>query len=696
MGRQREGGGSKEKPGKCVDIEARTAQRLRETGTGVGLIDWVFNAPNLVKDCMDEIEPESEPLQHMLEALYSAAQVLDKENWQRFQEMITERVHVTDQEVYGSLFAKHEPSWRPTLFTPKTKTGVVCVWLHLGTEPPSAALVDLLGKLGWFGVCVGPTAIPPGNEDTIEHVFLDPGHDRDREAYLGIMNADKDGKVPKPKEFPLIFLNTVFNVTDPEPDSDEEIGEHWWDEVQKKDDEREEIGEDAEDATRKKVAQKKDHLVLSANEQAIKSSSGSGYGVLGITKVPGVRRRLRSLNTTLSVALARLKDTGTLAIMWPGLPCHPVMFFLTAYLRNLFMRVHVIAPEGIKTFETYILCAGFMKDKSNDPTPGEGGSAIKSFFGCAYRRPALDDVLLWTLTAKAEWEEAFFGIGGRSKSKTYDELWEAMAVKYKALAVELDVDVTKASKRQRKEKKDGGAAKGKAKAGPKGKAAPKAGGKQGALPAVAKTKSSASSKKEEVSAAQTPSQSQAPSRRPSALAGLSEDGPSPPQRAQLGQKKLSGDASSAGEPPVQQDAVQGTVQENSMNSESAATGNLSATGDLDDTTGAFSATGGSVPGWLSQQSAATPSPPRRKPFRLTRSVPTLACSLGASPGSLGMTRNAPDRTVFASAHDFMNLGNLIAEKKVRRWHRKRDELGPSLSQDGLPRSASPLNDSIHL
>merc|ERR1740120_372238 len=120
----------------------------------------------------------------MLESVYSAAQVLSDDNWKRFREMITERIHAQDHEVHGAFFARCENSWRSMLTTPKS--GTTCVFLHVGTEPMSFPLTDLLTKLGWYGVAVGPVPPLKGNEDLIEYHKLDPSHDKDREAFKAL------------------------------------------------------------------------------------------------------------------------------------------------------------------------------------------------------------------------------------------------------------------------------------------------------------------------------------------------------------------------------------------------------------------------------------------------------------------------------------------------------------------------------
>jgi len=220
-GDERHEGKGKRGEKKTIDVASRAKLRLEASLTGIGLKDWFMNASMLVKDCMDEIEPESASMRTMLDSVYSAAQVLSNENWKRFNEVVWDRIHCQDHEVHGALFAKVEPSWRSMLTTPRG--GTTCVFLHLGTEPPSVPLCDLLTKLGWFGVSVCPMKMEPGYEDLIEHHQLDPSHDKDRDEFVA-MTSKAGGKMPRPAQFMLAFVNTVFSPLDAEPDSDEELG----------------------------------------------------------------------------------------------------------------------------------------------------------------------------------------------------------------------------------------------------------------------------------------------------------------------------------------------------------------------------------------------------------------------------------------------------------------------------------------
>eukprot|EP00429_Kryptoperidinium_foliaceum_P066553 CAMPEP_0176056084 /NCGR_PEP_ID=MMETSP0120_2-20121206/27926_1 /TAXON_ID=160619 /ORGANISM="Kryptoperidinium foliaceum, Strain CCMP 1326" /LENGTH=679 /DNA_ID=CAMNT_0017389585 /DNA_START=82 /DNA_END=2117 /DNA_ORIENTATION=- len=643
----------------------RTARRMEKSATGIGLRDWCFGASLLVKDCTEELEPDSVALQRMLEAIYSAAVVLNDDNWRRFNELVWDRVHCQDHEVHGALFAKVEPTWRALLTTPRG--GSTCVFLHIGTEPPSSPLCNLLTKLGWFGVIIGPVPPEPGNEDLVQHVQLDPGHERDRDEFIALLSPS-GGKVPKPSQFLLAFVNCVFNPMDPDPDSDEEFlvfGQPKDEPATGQDD----AGAEQEIAnnvpSRYTPSWERAKFVTTPPVEKRMLSTASGFGKLGVTREPDVRKRLRTLNMSLSVALQRLKQGGSLVILWPALPCHPVMFFITASLRPLFGRVHVVANEGIKTFESYILCANFNQKKAQDNTPGEGGSAIRSFFGSAYRRPALDDVLLWTLGQSAEAEEALFGAGGASSSKTYDDLWELYAQKYKELAADLDIDVTKVKaareKKQRakretdeaklekpeKLEKSGKTAKAKTKADGSRKASDKTSGSSDSKDAgaKAKAKSRPEGKAKAKSRLQAPAQQAPP--RPEGAAGAADGAE--------GAEGADGSPSAA--------AVGAEVpSEESRVAEALANAAKEELRQLNRT-----------------------KKKREQALRISRSAPTLACSLGAVPGGGG----APDRWRMAEQYAMIGFGHLVAQKSVdvRKFYRKRDDVGVSLAGDGV--TASP-------
>eukprot|EP00443_Scrippsiella_acuminata_P120794 CAMPEP_0115662434 /NCGR_PEP_ID=MMETSP0272-20121206/47309_1 /TAXON_ID=71861 /ORGANISM="Scrippsiella trochoidea, Strain CCMP3099" /LENGTH=195 /DNA_ID=CAMNT_0003100723 /DNA_START=82 /DNA_END=666 /DNA_ORIENTATION=- len=161
------------------------------------------------------------------------------------------------------------------------------------------------GGLGWFGVSISPFPLEAGNEDLIEHVKLDPSHDKDRDAFIAL-NGKSGGLVPKPKEFMLAFVNTVFCPLDPEPDSDEELGAfgETKDEPKEDEDGLDSFGEDVEEAETKKpkapttpqlpswVRAKNPTVPTEAPPEQV--SSASGYGKLGVTRYASVRKRLRA------------------------------------------------------------------------------------------------------------------------------------------------------------------------------------------------------------------------------------------------------------------------------------------------------------------------------------------------------------------------------------------------------------------
>merc|ERR1719229_2113477 len=72
----------------------------------------------------------------------------------------------------------------------------------------------------------------------------------------------------------------------------------------------------------------------------------NGFGKIGVTCTEPPRKRLRALRNMLNVAMGRLANNGNLIISWNALPSHPMLFFISAYLRTLFLRVHVTTMTG--------------------------------------------------------------------------------------------------------------------------------------------------------------------------------------------------------------------------------------------------------------------------------------------------------------------------------------------------------------
>ncbi|CAK9031949.1 unnamed protein product [Durusdinium trenchii] len=356
-----------------LEERQQVAARIEASGTPLGLPDVAFDAPSMVQDAYDACIQKSAGIDFMMDAILQAARRMDAENWERFQQIPLLHVHQDDAAVHSNLFAQTEPSWRPLLQRPK-KRRQSCEFLHMGTAAMTSGLADFLTKLGWSGVCVGPVKPPPGNEDLLKHVNLDPAAEKDQ-MQIDALLSETGGLVPRPPTFPLAYVNVVFNVNeeanllDPNDDDYEEQLEA----RQRK--EEMEQQQQKEKRTSKEQSQQENSPL-----PAIPPATIAGYGVVGLTRGHRVRRRLQALKNSLAITLGRLAKDGTLVVLWPGLPLHPVLFFIAGSLRPLFQRVHVFSPEGSKTFEVYILAAGYKREKADSKVPGMGGLELRSFF----------------------------------------------------------------------------------------------------------------------------------------------------------------------------------------------------------------------------------------------------------------------------------------------------------------------------
>ncbi|CAE8593093.1 unnamed protein product, partial [Polarella glacialis] len=460
------------RPGWTAEDRQKVRERFAEAKTGLGLPDMVFDAAMLVQDTFDLIRPTSPPLQQMMEPLLAAAQIMGENAWLQFQEMPFKRIHADDQAVHGNFFAKIEPTWKTTLQQAKKASSS---FLHIGTTAPTSYLCGFLTKQGWVGAVVCPQLLPEGSDACLEHVCLNPALSRDQKALDGLISAS-GGLIAKPFQFQLAFVNVTFNqaadTAYEDPFSDEE-----GDAAQ--DSEPKEVKPEAADPNAydplselryenfddavppvvqqapskppilpdKETTQKSKQELSQEAREAVDRLNGMpatarGYGRMGTTRGERVRGRLRALRNSLLVAIHRLATGGSLVMLWPGLPLHPVLFFIAAYLRKVFLRVHVVTPEGCKSFEIYILAVGFKRDVAQSSVPGSGGLELRSFLENSFRTEALDDVLLWTLSAAEELDEAEQGAGGNSIMVGYDKLWKDFGIKYRALALDLGVVIS--------------------------------------------------------------------------------------------------------------------------------------------------------------------------------------------------------------------------------------------------------------
>jgi hypothetical protein len=407
-----------------IEAENRLNSRLEASMTFTGLRDWLFNAAPLVRELAELVSPEVGGFRNLQTVIADAGMNLNDEQWESFTTIPFRRTHNQDQEVHTGLFTKYEPSWKQVMLMPKT--GKVCTFLFIGTDPPTDALLRLFSRLGWFGVSIAK-GTTPGFGDCVASYVMDPGAHRDDWEFQKLLQK-AGGIVPKPTTFPLCYVNLVFDMGTVEPDSEED--------------------DELEPELAEKVKRELGSLPPTPASFTQQSKppdlveGGGGYGLLGATRTSHVRRRLRAVRNCIAVGLQRLANQGTFVVVWPGLPYHPILLFVVSYMRSLFQRVHLLVQEdSAKTFEIYILGICFNREDAIDGGAiGSMASVFKSFIESSFRRNGLDDVLLWTLTNQKLVEEARFGCGGQSLQQSYDDLWNNYTKKLEALRCELGAD----------------------------------------------------------------------------------------------------------------------------------------------------------------------------------------------------------------------------------------------------------------
>jgi len=489
-------------PSWTYDERVQVRNRIRDSGTPLGFCDYAFDASSMIQDSYDIALDKCASVQEMMDIVLQAARKMRDEDWERYQEIPFKNVHMDDQVVHGTCFAQKEPTWKAVLQKPK-KTKSVCCFLHIGTEAPSSNFLDFMTKLGWLGVCIGPNAPPPGNEDLIQYTRINPADWKDQ-SRIDDLTSPSGGLVPKPAHFSLTYVNVTFNAQE-----DTQFLDPWDDDYDQKKEERRKKKEKEEklaageaDAGSRPmtrgsekgsdflssrptssgytVQSEEDMQYHEVNEEMMNSQSvfrdqnapprtvgAAGYGKIGMTRGERIRQRLRALRNSLCVAVNRLANEGSLIIFWPGLPLHPVLFFIVASLRRMFTRVHVISPEGSKTFDIYILGVGFKRDIAENEMPGIGGLELKSFFNNNFRTDTLDDILYWTLTPPEEEEEAGVGAAGRGLVASWTDLFKTWAEKFRALAMDLGIVILADGQQPPPPPRLPGKAEGKAKASPK-------------------------------------------------------------------------------------------------------------------------------------------------------------------------------------------------------------------------------------
>lgn len=683
-----------------LEERQRVAERIEASGTPLGLPDAAFDAPSMVQDAYDAMIQKSPGVEVMMEAILQAARRMDAENWQRFQQIPLLHVHQDDSTVHSNLFAQNEPSWRPLLQRPK-KRKQSCAFLHMGTAPMTPVLADFLTKLGWSGICVGPMKPPPGNEDLLQFVQLDPAEAKDQ-FQIDELLGETGGLVPSPPTFPLAFVNVLFNVNE-----DSSLLDPYDDDYEEKLKERQE--QEAAEAEAKKATgkKKKKDTVVQENAELppVPPSTVAGYGVVGLTRHHWVRRRLRAIKNCLAITLGRLAKDGSLVMVWPGLPLHPVLFFIAGSLRKLFQRVHVFSPEGSKTFEVYILAAGYKRDKADSKVPGMGGLEIRSFFEDTWRCDGLDDVLLWTLAPLEEDEETNIGLTGKSSVMSYTQLWKTWGTKLTSLALDLGMLLGQ----------DDGAAAAMVKKGSKGtpptrskkaKAKEKPKVKQPKAVAVSEEPSirhfdASQSLGSTADAVSTASPATAPVQAPPAASQpppTAEAAAAPAESvAPVGPAETGASASAAATPA----APQATSTE--PQSTQPPTAELPAGPTPAGPAGVRrrAAPGTRLPPMQDGDPLESELAPRKRRFMLKRGLPALSCSLGAAPGH---KYRRPDYQELANQHPLIHKALEVARHgKQKHWDLDGEESnGPrgsiawnleELKDSKDPKAADPVPDA---
>jgi len=433
-----------ENPGtleKELKEKQRTEQRLTGGGAILGFQDHAFNAALLCIDFTELMETESiQGFNFIRNAVRKAATTLNDELWEKFLTMPFSRIHMLDQEIHTKDFNKVDPAWKQIMTMPKS--GKSCIFLHIGSDAPSEVLTKLLTRLGWYGVQIN-SKNRTGFEDMVQSVELDPGSHKSEDEIKKLMRK-REGLVPKPDTFPLVYVNLVFKPGLVESDSEAEEEADEEDELSEVDTPPESAreGSKTDDASLpKKLRSASRRLTSSASSKeapVLSADAGCGYGKIGVTRTQNIRKRLRCIRNSLAIGLQRLGDKGTLVVCWPGLPFHPVFLFVVNNLRSLFKKVNLVTSDTSGSFEYYILCSNFLREQSENATLGSGGSAMKSFMTGTHRANGVDDVLLWTLTEKSVLTEARIGAGGGGKiTQSYDDLWTAFARKLEFLIDEL-------------------------------------------------------------------------------------------------------------------------------------------------------------------------------------------------------------------------------------------------------------------
>jgi len=569
--------------------------------------------------------------------------------------------------VHGTYFAQKEPTWKALLQKPK-KTKTVCVYLHIGTDAPSGHLLDFLSKLGWLGVCIGPHPPPAGNEDTVQYTRIDPAAWEDQ-SQIDALTSPTGGLVAKPAHFGLTYVYVTFNARE-----DAWLIDPYDDDYEKKKKERQQKQKQEEGMTQEQKMSKADAIPP-------KTTLAEGYGKVGITRGERVRRRLRALRNSLNVAVHRMANDGSMIVFWPGLPVHPVLYFIVASLRKIFTRVHVLSPEGSKTFDIYILAIGFNRQKAEDSTPGLGGLELRSFFDNSFRTDTMDDVLLWTLMPPEEEDEVSVGADGRGMIASYGGLYKTWTEKCRALAMDLGVVILADGQVAEKPqllalpKKEG-----KAKASPKKTPAKKKGSDSGTPegskePAANPTPEGAGSKEE----ADPEEKKEAPQEPPKAQ----EEPKEKKEKAKPQEKKEPKKSSKATAAPDQTKPPKPASRNSSKEGKKDEKDKTRKASNEKPTEDALEEEAEQEDGEEKEPTGSEAKllgvdplldfQPKKKLFKLSRSLPYLSGSLGAAPGH---KLQHPNYEILAQQYKLVDTALSVAQNgRMLRWDLDKKDKG---------------------
>ncbi|CAE7218335.1 KCNB2 [Symbiodinium natans] len=560
-------------------------------GERVVLLDSKHCARCPQPDAFDSCIAKSAGLQLMMDAIMQAAKPLgprmEYENWLRFRDIPLPPGLLEIEAIHSNLFAQTAPE----------------------------QLSDFLTKLGWTGVCVGPFKPPKGNEDCLQYVNIDPADAEDQKRMDDLLN-DTGGLIPKPD----------MEMIDPHDEDYEE-------KLQARQEEKK---------NRKPEVQVPGERLENAPLPPLPPMTSSGYGVVGLTRNERVRRRLRALRNCLNVALGRLTKDGSLVLLWPGLPVHPVLFFIAG--------VWDIVLQGGLELRSFFDSTWRPLDPESTPDPFK-------HLQLGPRLDALDDVLLWTLPPDQEEEETSVAITGKGIVAAYTLLWKTWAtMKLSSLALDLGMLL----------------------------------GQVGGAPAKAPVRALLGALEPPMPAAEPPPESPEPSK-----ADASDPTPAAePAAVAPAESAAEATAPATSEPGVpaaadtQKDAeAEKTTEEPAGNSTSAEDQKEKPTVSKPGHVRRRAPPGTRVsPLKDTHRSASSEPRPPRKRFSLNRGVPSMSCTFGAAPGTKHKETSYEE---LAKEYRLVHKALEVAKRgRQKHWDLDEDAAGRAVTGDAMAKTNS--------